>query len=200
MRKAIEAGSILIERGAPMPSSWLPQGGPGSNGWMSVGKPDRPGLEASIRQAGWTFFYLAGEIRATVFGLHGHETVRRAVKRLITNVKARELNCLEITRVTMSSFLGVPYATVAGHARHIQEGMVLSRTTPLKSETAPHPALPSPLRRQRREITEESLPAEEAVEAWEAEGGAPAQTNCGRAAEAKTELSDKESNPMEVVV
>jgi len=200
MQDVIEAGRILIERGMLVPDSWLPQGGPNFNNWISVGKRDRPGLEASIHKAGWTFFYLAGEIRATVFGFDEQETARRAVKRLITDVKAQHLNCLEISQVSMRSFLGVPYATVAGHARHIQEGMVLSRTTPLKSETAPHPALPSPLRRQRREITKEPLSAEEAVEAWEAEGGAPAQTNCGGAAEAKTELSDKESNPMEVVV
>jgi hypothetical protein len=136
-----------------MPHSWLPQGGPGSNGWISVGKADRPELEASIRQAGWTFFFLAGEIRATVFGLHEREALRKAVKRLTTNVKAQRLNCLEITRVATSSFLGVPYATVAGHARHIQEGLVI--------------------RHRRSAITEEPYLAEEAVAAWEGEGGAP---------------------------
>jgi len=200
MRDVIEAGSILIERGTLIPDSWLPQGEPYFNNWISVDKRDRSALEASIHKAGWTFFYLAGEIRATVFGFDKHKTVLRAVRRLITSVKAQHLNGLEISQVSMSSFLGVPYATVAGHARHIQKSLVLSRTTRLKSETAPYPVLSSPIRRQRREIREESLSAKEAVEAWEAEGGAPEQTDCRREAEAKAELSDKESNPMEVVV
>ncbi|MEK7408433.1 MAG: hypothetical protein AAB225_25450 [Acidobacteriota bacterium] len=173
MRDAIEAGSILIERGTPMPDAWLPQGGPSSNGWTSVGKLDRSGLEASIRQAGWTFFYLAGEIRATVFGFDQQEAVLKAIKRLITNVKAQRLNCLEITRVALSSFLGAPYVTVAGHARHIQEGLVLSRATTPPDKTGSPPAVRSSIRRQRSEITEERLFAEEAVAAWEDEGGAP---------------------------
>ena len=172
MRDATEAGSILIESDAPMPDSWLPQGGPGSNGWVFVGKPDRPGLEASIRQAGWTFFYLAGEIKATVFGFDRRETVRKAVKRLATNVKTQRLNCLEITRVAMCSFLGVPYATVAGHARHIQEGLVLPRPARRSDKVGSHPAVHSSIRRQRGEIADEPLFAEKAVAAWEDEGGA----------------------------
>jgi chaperonin GroES len=41
--------------------------------------------------------------------------------------------------------------------------------------------------------------AEEAVAAWEDEGGAPGHMGGRPAAEAKAELSDKESEPMEVV-
>ena len=200
MRKAITAGSILIERGTPMLNSWLPQDGPGSNGWISVGKADRPGLEASIRQAGWTFFYLAGEIRATVFGLDGHETVRKAVKRLTTNVKAQRLNCLAITRVATSSFLGVPYATVAGHARHIQEGLVLSRPTTRCNQAGLPPAVRSSILRQRSEITEEPLFAEEAVAAWEDEGGAPGHMGGRLAAWAKAELGAEDLEFKEVLV
>jgi hypothetical protein len=129
MQDAIEAGSILIEPGTPAPGCWMPQGKPYSDGWISVAKLDRPEFEANIRNAGWTFFYLAGETRATVVGRAEQVTVDKAVKRLVARVKAQRFNGLEITRVVMSSFLGVPYATVTGHARHIQEGLVLSRPT-----------------------------------------------------------------------
>lgn len=149
MRDAIVAGTILIERAAPMPDSWLPQGGPYSNGWICVGKADRSRLEANIHKAGWTFFYLAGEIKATVFGFDGQETVAKAAKRLIADVKARRLNCLEITRVATRSFLGVPYATITGHARHIQPSMMLSRAarTPTKADS--YPVAHSSIRRPR---------------------------------------------------
>jgi len=159
MQDAIEAGTILIQKDTLMPDSLLPQGEPYSSGWVSVGRLDRPGLEMSIHKAGRTFFYLAGEVKATVFGFDEQKAVRTAVKRLIANVKTQRFNCLEITRVAMSSFLGVPYATVAGHVRHIQEGMVLSRAT-----TPPDRAGSSPVAEVKAALNhEESEPMEVVV-------------------------------------
>jgi len=152
MRKTIEAGSILIESGTPMPVSLLRQGEPFADGWTFFRHPNRRDLETSIDEAGLTFFYLAGEIKATVFGFDEEALMMRVAKKLIKNVKAQHWNGLEITRVAMSSFLGVPYATVAGHGRHIQEGLVLRH----RGSTA----------------TTGLLSAEEAVAAWEDEGGA----------------------------
>jgi hypothetical protein len=172
MRDAIEAGTILIEKGTLMPDFLLPQDESHSSGWVSVGKLDRPGLEMSIRKAGWTFFYMAGEIRTTVLGLDGNGTARRAVKRLTMNVKTQGLNCLEITRVATGSSLGVHYATVAGHARHIQEGLVLLATA-LPDRAGSPPAVRAVIRRQRGEIADEPPFSERAVAAWEGEGGAP---------------------------
>jgi len=40
-------------------------------------------------------------------------------------MKSDRFNCLEISRVAVKSFLGLPYVTVAGHARHIQESIYL---------------------------------------------------------------------------
>lgn len=126
MSDAVKTGTIFIEPGTLMPKSLLVEGELYSSGWTSVRNLDRYQLDRAIKKTGWTFFYLAGEIKATVFGFDKQKTVRTAVKRLTTNVKAQHLNCLEITRVATNSFLGVPYASVTGHARHIQEGLVLS--------------------------------------------------------------------------
>lgn len=154
MREAIEAGSILIEGSALVPDYWLPPGKPYANGWVGVGKRDRRELEASIHKAGWTFFCLAGEIKAAACGFDRQRAARKAVQRLIASLKAQRLNCLEITRVTPSSWLGVPYVTVTGHARHIQERMVLPN-----------------IRRHPGQITDEPLSAEEAVGGAEGHGG-----------------------------
>jgi hypothetical protein len=70
---------------------------------------------------------LAGEIGATVFGFDGQKTVRRAVKRILANLKSGEFNSLEITRVASKRFLGLPYASVSAHSRHIQENESLLR-------------------------------------------------------------------------
>ena len=157
MPGAIEAGRILIEGDTFVPGYGLPPGEPSFDGWVSVSKGERSGLEASIRKAGWTFFYLAGEIEAAACGFDPQKAARKAVKRLIASLRAERLNCLEISRVTPRSFLGVPYVTVTGHARHIQESLVLSSI------------------RRRGEIADPPLFAEEGVAAWEDEGGAAGQ-------------------------
>jgi hypothetical protein len=57
---AIKAGTILIEEGTSMPGSLLLEGGPSSSGWR-VSNLDRKQLDREINQAGWTFFFMAGE-------------------------------------------------------------------------------------------------------------------------------------------
>src|SRR5207302_3841485 len=44
-------------------------------GWRLVKDLDRCGLDQEIREAGWSFFCLAGEIRATVFGIDEEKMV-----------------------------------------------------------------------------------------------------------------------------
>ncbi len=100
---------------------------PCAPGWRLVKNLDGYGLDRKIHEAGWIFFYLAGEIEATVFGLDGQKTVRRAVKRILANLKSEKFNSLEITRVASKRFLGVPYASVSAHSRHIQESAFLFR-------------------------------------------------------------------------
>jgi hypothetical protein len=56
-------------------------------------------FEEEMREAGWTFFFMAGEIKATVFGFDRRKTLRAALKRLIAGVKSQHCNSIEITRV-----------------------------------------------------------------------------------------------------
>jgi hypothetical protein len=121
MTDAIKMGSILIERGASMPESILLEGGPYSSGWRSVSNLGLNELDAAIHKAGWTFFFMAGEIKITSFGFDKESAMRRAVKRVITNVESHKCNCVEITGVSAKSFLGMPYVNVSAHSRHIQE-------------------------------------------------------------------------------
>ncbi len=121
----IKTGSILIEEGALLPESLRFESEPYSNGWRLVKKVDGYGLDRRISEAGWTFFYMAGEIKASVFGFDGEETKRRAIKRMLTKLKAETFNSLEITRVAAKRFLGLPYVSVSAHWRHIQESLVL---------------------------------------------------------------------------
>ena len=125
MPDAIETGTILIKEGTLLPEALRFESEPYAPGWRLVKNIDGYGLDRKIHEAGWTFFYLAGDIKATVLGREGQKTVRRAVKRILTNLKSEKFNGLEITQVEAKRFLGVPYAGVCAHSRHIQEGMFL---------------------------------------------------------------------------
>jgi hypothetical protein len=125
MAETINTGTILIKDGTLLPEALRFESEPCATGWRLVKNLDGYGLGRKISEAGWTFFWLAGELGATVFGFDGQKTVRRAVKRILANPKSGEFNSLEITRVASKRFLGLPYASVSAHSRQIQESLFL---------------------------------------------------------------------------
>jgi hypothetical protein len=128
MAETINTGTILIKDGTFFPDALRFESEPCASGWRLVKNLDGYGLGRKISEAGWTFLWLAGEIRATVFGFSGQKTVRRAVKRILADLKqSGKFNSLEITRVASKRFLGFPYASVSAHSRHIQENAFLLR-------------------------------------------------------------------------
>jgi hypothetical protein len=94
-------------------------------GWRVVKNLDRPALTRVIEGTNWNFFYLAGEIRATVLGRDRSGTLRRAVKRVLAKQEGQKFNSLEITKVVSKRFLGIPFISVAADFRHIQQGIGL---------------------------------------------------------------------------
>jgi hypothetical protein len=94
-------------------------------GWRVVGNLDRYALARKIEGANWNFFYLAGELRATVLGRDRSGTLRRAVKCVLAKQEGQKFNSLELTKVVSKRFLGIPFMSVTAHARHIQEGIGL---------------------------------------------------------------------------
>ena len=126
MTDAIAAGSILMQEGTHLPNSQRPQRESQPSGWEAV-ENSRCGFEKEVREAGWTFFFMAGEIKATVFGFDRQKTLRAALKRLIRNVKSQHCNSIEITQVTGKSFLKLPYVSVSAHPRHLQKGLVFGQ-------------------------------------------------------------------------
>jgi hypothetical protein len=121
----IAAGSILVDGATRLPDSVHLDSAPDSNGWTALNGA-HSAFETEVREAGWTFFFLAGEIKATVFGFDRQKTLRDALKRLIANVKSHDCNSIEITQVSNKSFLKVPYVSVSAHVRHLQKGLVFS--------------------------------------------------------------------------
>jgi hypothetical protein len=124
MSDTIKQGAILIKEGTLLPETLRLESEPCVPGWRLVKDHDGCGLDRKIREAGWTFFCLAGQLGAAVFGIDEKKTLRRAIEQILTNLESAEFNCLEIMRVTSEvskRFLGVRYVTVSGQSRQIQE-------------------------------------------------------------------------------
>src|SRR5882762_5897310 len=114
MTDTIKPGTILIKEGTLLPEAVRFESEPCVAGWRLVKDLDGCGLDRKIRDAGWTFFCLAGQLGATVFGIDEQKALSRAVGQILANLESAEFNSLEIMRVTSEvskRFLGVRYVT-----------------------------------------------------------------------------------------
>ena len=109
-------------------------------GWRVVKNLDRQALTREVEGANWNFFYLAGEMRATVFGREGLGALRRAVKCVLAKQEGQKFNSLEITKIVSKRFLGIPFMSVTAHSRHLQQGVGL---VPAKDFVLRMPAAPN---------------------------------------------------------
>jgi len=128
MPDTIKPGTILIKEGTLLPEAVRFESEPCVPGWRLVKDLDGCGLDRKIRDAGWTFFCLAGQLGATVFGIDEQKALSRAVGQILANLESAEFNSLEIMRVTSEvskRFLGVRYVTVSAQSRNIQESAFL---------------------------------------------------------------------------
>ena len=125
MADKIKTGTILIKEGTLLPESLRFESEPYSKGWRLVKDFDSRGLDRKIREAGWTFFFMAGGANATAVGSDLEKTTRRAVKKVLASMKSDRLNYLEVGQVVVKRFLGLPYVTVSAHPRHMQQNMFL---------------------------------------------------------------------------
>ena len=132
MLNAIEAGRIFVREGTALPKTLQIESELYIPGWRAVKNLDGYGLDRKIHDAGWTFFCLAYETKATVFGIDAEKMVRRAIERILANreAEAEKFNSLEIARVSWwasKRFFGIRHLAVSAQSRHIQESPFLFR-------------------------------------------------------------------------
>jgi hypothetical protein len=134
MAHEITTGTILIKDNALLPKELQFETEPCVPGWRLVKDLDGYGLDRRIQKAGWTFFCLVGEVKATVFGIDSQKITRKAIERILTRTKSQDFNSLEIMRVSSvgsKRFPLVRYVTVSAESRHIQQSLFLSRARDL---------------------------------------------------------------------
>ncbi len=119
----IETGTLLMDKGTPVPQFFSIGTESYPNAWIQVtANSNFENFEKELATAGWTFFYSACEIKTIAFGFDKQRRTDAALRRLMSNATLQKCNCLEIDKVSMHSFLGLPYVSVSAHSRHLQKG------------------------------------------------------------------------------
>ena len=124
MTPNVQVGTILIED-RPIITQILGLESESYSGNWGVVKLNGSVLERKIRSVGWNCFFLAEEVKSTVFGSLAAKSIQKALKRIFLKVQKQDFNCLEVTEMVENRFLGVPYTTICTHSRHIQQGCLL---------------------------------------------------------------------------
>jgi hypothetical protein len=133
MALTIQAGTILIKEWPGMPRIIGFETEPGLGDWTIVKAQDAFTLDREIKAAGWSFFFMAVEIKAMFFGSPGAANIQNALKRILSMVKRQHFNGLEVTAIVARHFLGVPYVTVSAHSRHMQQSCYLDSAAARRS-------------------------------------------------------------------
>ena len=133
------AGSLFIREDAILPGGLIIESETFLPGWRAVSDCDGYRLGRKIEQAKWNFFFLAGDVKAIVFGRQGPSSLRRALRTILAKPAARKFNSLEIRETRSRWFLGIPFVIVTANFRHIQQGLALDRPNDFTRET---PAAP----------------------------------------------------------
>ena len=93
--QSLSAGTFLIARGTPLPPAWRLEDDSAASGWSRLANTfDSHRLEKGLIAAGWTFFFMAGAITTTAFGLSRPRRFDAALARLITAVRLQKLQLL----------------------------------------------------------------------------------------------------------
>ena len=125
MATTVQVGTIFMKEWPLMTQLLGLENEPYSGNWSLVKALDAAALDRKIQAAGWNFFFMAAETKVTVFGALGAAKIQEAVKRILGKIKEQHFNGLEVTKIVAKRFLGVPYAVVSAHSRHIQKSCYL---------------------------------------------------------------------------
>jgi hypothetical protein len=122
MPQQVQVGSILISE---WPQLFGLESEPYLGRWSVVKALDGFALDREIRAAGWNFFFIASEVKVMFLGAIGEKKIQHALNRILGKVSQQHFNGLEVTGIVAKRFLGLPYAIVSAHSRHVQRSCYL---------------------------------------------------------------------------
>jgi hypothetical protein len=125
MAETVQVGTILMKEWPGMTQLLGLESEPCSGEWSLLKLLDGVALDRKIHAAGWNFFFIAAEVKVMFWGSVGAVKIQNALQRILTKVKQQQFNGLEVTGIVAKRFLGVPYAVVTAHSRHVQQSCYL---------------------------------------------------------------------------
>jgi|ERR1700723_365871 len=122
MTPLVQVGTVLIGEESPHMAEVLAlQSEPYFGNWSVLKVLDSFTLDRKVHAARWNFLFMADEVKSSFVGAIGESKIKEALRQIARKVKHQNFNCLEVTAIVAKRFLGVPYATVSAHSRHIQQ-------------------------------------------------------------------------------
>ncbi|MGO8986743.1 MAG: hypothetical protein ACLPHI_05130 [Terriglobales bacterium] len=122
MPEAVQVGTILMSE---WPQLFELETASYSGPWSVVKGLDGFAIDRKIRAAGWSFFFIASEVKVMFLGAPGTKKMQHAVNRILGKVTEQHFNAIEVTGIVTKTFLGLRYAVVSAHPRHVQENCYL---------------------------------------------------------------------------
>jgi hypothetical protein len=122
-----ETGFILIREGALLPPDFAVESEVFLPGWRVVKNFDGYTLNRKIKEANWNFVKIDGEYTARTVGRAYPGALRSGVNRILTELRGRKFNSLEITIVVLKRFIGLAFLSISANRRHIQGGLKVSQ-------------------------------------------------------------------------
>jgi hypothetical protein len=122
MPQEVQVGTILMSE---WPQMFGLQSEPYSGRWNVIQTLDGFALDRKIRAAGWNFFFIASEVKVMFFGALAAKKIQHALEKILGKVSQQHFNGLEVTGIVAKRFLGLPYAVVSAHSRHVQQNCYL---------------------------------------------------------------------------
>jgi len=108
MPSTIQVGTVLIDDSPAIAQIFGLQSEACSGNWSVVNLLDGFALDRKIHAAGWNFFFMAAEVKATFLGALGATKIQNALIRILAKVRKQLFNSLEVTGIVVKRFLGVP--------------------------------------------------------------------------------------------
>ena len=125
MSNTLRVGALFMQAGTLIPQSLEVETASCSPGWKRITSLDGDSLDRKVRDAGWSFFFLATKMQVMVWGHCTDKTFSKAIRRVLARARPGQFNCLEVTELSARRFCGIPFVRLSAHSRHIQEGAVL---------------------------------------------------------------------------
>lgn len=149
-------GIIFIREGTILPPMLSVTTDAFVPGWRFVTSHNRLTLARSIERCGWYFFYLAGDIQATVLGGNTRSVLRKALTAILTKHGNDRLNSIEITSIVSRRFLGIPFTTFTAHSRQIQQHIALIPEAKFVSSVTATPVVGGPAAKRQPALASRS--------------------------------------------